>query len=149
MSKYEKLQANIPGGSKWDLNAVDGRAKELGLDRSELIIKAVDLMMNFDNDFLEYIKYYAEGLKIPEYLVIQNMVITRMADEEAQKEVHGKLTGFVEGFMSTIDDKGPRQITGKELKNILKDLKVREYKKELAEIQARIDFYIKGQQKLD
>ncbi len=51
--------------------------------------------------------------------------------------------------MSTIDDKGPRQITGLELKKILKDSKVREYKKELAEIQARIDFNFKGQQKLD
>ena len=127
MSKYERINVAIPVNNKWNLSDLEKRAEELGFDRNEFVLKAVNMMMNFDNDFLNYIKYYAEGLKIPEYLVIQNMVITRMADEEAQKEVHGKLTGFVEGFMSTIDDKGPRQITGLELKNILKDSKVREY----------------------
>lgn len=137
MSNYEKLQANIPANSKWNLEAADKRAKDLGLDRSELIIRGMELVMNFDKEFLDYIKYYAEGLQIPEYLVIQNMVIVRMADEEAQKEVYGDLGGMVEGFMSTIDKKGPRQITGKELKDILKDKYTREYKNQLKEVEAK------------
>ena len=137
MSNYEKLQANIPANSKWKLEAADKRAKDLGLDRSELIIRGMELVMNFDKEFLDYIKYYAEGLQIPEYLVIQNMVIVRMADEEAQKEVYGDLDGIVEGFMSTIDKKGPRQITGKELKDILKDKYTREYKNQLKEVEAK------------
>lgn len=137
MSDKRRFSIVLPHDSDWTPEDINNKADNMGLSRNEFIVKAIDIFMNFDKEFLDYIKYYAEGLQIPEYLVIQNMVIVRMADEEAQKEVYGDLGGMVEGFLSTIDKKGPRQITGKELKDILKDKYTREYKNQLEEVEAK------------
>lgn len=149
MSKYERINVAIPVNNKWNLSDLEKRAEELGLDRNEFVLKAVDMMMNFDNDFLNYIKHYADGLKIPEYLVIQNMIIKIMADKEAKTEVYGAHSEILDEFINVVDNKGARTLTGNELKKILKDRDLREYKKELKEIEERKDFNFKGQQKLD
>ncbi len=135
--KYEKLQANIPVGADFTIEDIDQKAKGLGIERTDLIIKAVDMFINFDNEFLEYIKHYADGLKIPEYLVIQNFIIGMMADKEAKDEVFGPVGEILEEFIQVLDDKGPRTLTGAELKKQLKMLRVRKYKKELEEIEQR------------
>lgn len=129
--KIQKLQANIPVDNKWSLEDVDKRAEELGLNRTQLILKAVDMMMNFDNDFIEYIKFYAEGLQIPEYLVIQNQVLKVQADREARAEVYGRHNQMLSEFRFVTDEKGtPRTITGAELKEQLKTERVGYYKRE-------------------
>lgn len=135
MSKYERVNTAIPVNNEWDLEDIDKRAKELGMSRNELILKAIDTFMNFDNDFLEYIKIQANGLHTPEYLVIQNFIITKIADQEARFEVYGETQEMVEGFIFVRDDKGTRVLTGNELKKILKDSKVRKYKNELKELE--------------
>jgi len=139
MTKYERIVTAIPVASKWDLSDIEVRAAELGIDKNEFVIKAVDLLMNFDNDFLNYIKYFAEGMKLPEYLVIQNMIFFRKLDEEAQNEVFGSSTKMVEGFMSVTDEKGTRALTGKELEKHLKPMKIKQYKAQLEENEDRLE----------
>lgn len=134
MSKYERLSSSIPVDNDWKLKDIEKKAEELKLDKNDFIIKAVDMLMNFDNEFIKYIEKYSKGLKIPEYLVIQNMIIKQMADKEAKKEVYGELQELLEEFMVIHDEKGPRTATGQELKKILKDKAVREYKKELEKL---------------
>lgn len=118
--KIEKLQANIPADYGWSLKDVDERAEELGLSRTDFVLRAVDMLINYDQVFLDYVKDYVEGLKIPEYLVIQNMIIARMADEEAKREVYGFSSKTLDEFMSVVDAEVPRALTGKELKTYSK-----------------------------
>ena len=125
--KTEKLQANIPANSKWNLEAADKRAKELGLDRSGLIIRGMELVMNFDEEFLKYIKHYAEGLKVPEYLVIENKVLKDKADEEAYHEVYKEPRTLPEFKFITYTDGKPTVIRGLKLVEMLKKESIQKY----------------------
>ena len=129
--KKEMIQARIPEGNEWGASELEAKAEELGLNKSELIFKAVDMMMKFDNDFIEYIKFYAERLQIPEYLIIQNQVIKVQADREARAEVYNQNSQLLGEFRFVTDEKGtPRTITGLELKEQLKTERVGYYKRE-------------------
>ncbi len=127
---YEKVQANIPNDVNWNLKEVDERAKELKLDRSELIIKALDAYMNFDKEFLKFIEYYSKGLNLPEWLVMQNQVIKIMADKEAKAEIYGRHTEMLGEFRFVTENGIPRTITGLELKEMIKEERLGYYRQE-------------------
>ena len=67
------------------------------MTRNEFIVKAITMLYSFDDAFHKYVKQYAEGLQIPEHMVIQNTFINRMAEEGAKKR-------FTESFTQTLDE---------------------------------------------
>lgn len=133
MTKQERLQITISADNNWHTEELEAKAESIGMSKNDFTFKAIDLMMNFDNEFLKYIKFYSKGLHLPEFLIIQNIIIGRMAEEDARKEVFGSISGLLEEFISTNDENGPRTLTGEELYKQLKQLKIQEFKKELKE----------------
>lgn len=85
-----------------------------------LIKHAAHLYAMFDPVFMEKIRGMSEATKIPEYLVIQNMIIKRLADDAADQEVYGKRPRSLPEFSFT--ENGP--ITGAELFEMLKARKI-------------------------
>jgi len=115
----------------YTLADLDHKAAELGMNRSELINKAVDILMGFDAVFFKKIQGYSEGLHIPEWLVLENMIIKRMADEAAEIEVYGGGTRLLDEFMLVGDGAEHRSVTGEELFNSLKGQYVIKYERKL------------------
>jgi len=113
------------------LEQIDKRASELGLNRSQFVTKALLMLVNFDLDFWKKITRYAENLRIPEWLVIQNMLIKRFAREDAEAQVFGRQSKMLDEFISFYDETGPRTPTGEELYNILKAQYVFEFERKL------------------
>nr|DAE48202.1 MAG TPA: hypothetical protein [Caudoviricetes sp.] len=119
----EILRATIPATNKWHTEDVEARAKELGMEKTEFILKAVDMMMNFDNTFFKKIQEYSAGLNTPEYMVIQNMIIKNMALDAAKVETDtwGGSDKLMSEFQA-VNEKGTiRMLTGEELFNNLKE----------------------------
>lgn len=127
--KIEKLQANIPADNDWNMADIDKKAAEMGLNRTDFILQAVDLLVNFDKDFLDHIKRYAKDLNIADYLVIQNQIIRLQADREAEYEVMGKTSQkLLTEFAYTTDESGNiKTMTGTELFEMLKEERRRYY----------------------
>ena len=46
--KKEVIQARVPVNSEWGIDDLEAKAEELGMNKSEFIIKAVDFFINFD-----------------------------------------------------------------------------------------------------
>lgn len=119
----EKIQLTIPSSNKWHTEDVERKAKELGFEKSEFIMKAIDMMMNFDNTFFKKIQEYSAGLNTPEYMVIQNMIIKNMALDAAKVETDtwGGSDKLMSEFQA-VNEKGTiRMLTGEELFNNLKE----------------------------
>lgn len=137
----ERLQATIPNSNKWHNEDVEARAKQLGMEKSEFILNAVDMMMNFDETFFKKIQGYSEGLHIPEWLVMQNMIIKEMAKEAAEVATNTWRSKVLSEFMFVGEGFDKRTLTGEELFNQLKNQHVSDIqrrirvKKELKEIQ--------------
>lgn len=119
----EKLQATIPAANKWHNEDIEVKAKKLGMEKSEFILKSIDMMMNFDEEFYKKIQKYSEGLNAPEYIVIQNMIIKNMASDAAKVETNtwvGK--DKIMSEFQVVNDKGIiKMVTGEELFNSLKE----------------------------
>lgn len=120
----EKLQVTVPSTNKWHTEDVERKVEELGLEnKSELILKALDLYMNFDNVFLQRIENISKNVIIPEYLVIQNMIIKQFALDAAK--VDTKTWGGSDRLMSEfqfVNEEGIRRtLTGESLFNNLKE----------------------------
>ena len=120
---YEKLQVNIPVGADFTIADIDNRAKELGIKRTELVIKAVELYINLDDLVISGLKKLEVGLQVPDYLILNNLVIENMAKNKANIELRG---GNYQGhtpFVIISDELGLRMLTGKELfDNIKQDI---------------------------
>lgn len=119
----EKLQVTIPSSNKWHTEEVEKKAKELGMEnKSELMLKALDLYMNFDNVFLKRVKEISENLIIPEYLVIQNMIIKQFSLDAAKVETNtwGGTDRLMPEFQFVNEEGKRRILTGEELFNSLK-----------------------------
>lgn len=126
----EILRATIPSTNKWHTEDIEAKAKELGMEKSEFILKAVDMMMNFDKEFYKRITQYSEGLNAPEYIVIQNIIIKNMALDAAKVETDtwGGTDKLMTEFQA-VNEKGTiKMLTGEELFNNLKDQFVSEIK---------------------
>lgn len=121
--KQEEIRATVPAKNDWHTEDVDKAAEALGISRSEFILKAVDMLIGFDKVFYKHIRSYAKGLKFPEFVVIQNIIIKRMAQERAHREVWGGSGEILDEFISLKDKEGDefRIATGPELEKILYD----------------------------
>lgn len=127
-----KINVRIPDGTGFGLADIEAKAKSLGLNRSEFVMKAVSMMMNFDEEFLKEIQGFSEGLHIPEWLVIQNMIINRLADEDAEYEVYGGgRRRLLLEFMQVGEGIERRTLTGKPLHAELKAEYVIKHEKDL------------------
>ncbi len=114
--KKEMIQARIPEGNDWGASELEAKAEELGLNKSELIIKAVDFFINLDIEVLKEIEANAAKLNISEHIFIQNMIIDVLARSAAEFEVYGvNKKRILPQFMFVDDKEGLRAITGKEL----------------------------------
>lgn len=122
----ELISVRIPNGNKWNLKDIEEKSQKYGMEKSEFILAAIDMLMNFDEVFFKKIQSYAKGLNIPEYIVLQNMVINQFAKEAAEEAAYGPLRKVLHEFVHVTDEKGPRTLTGEELFNVLKDLHLQE-----------------------
>jgi hypothetical protein len=126
----EKIQATIPQDNKWHLEDIEVKAKSLGIEKGDFILKAVDMLMNFDNGFYQRIRQYSTGLKVPEYVVIQNMIINQIAKKSAETKVWGEHQRLLKEFAFAGEGENMRIITGEELFNMLEGSYIHEEKKE-------------------
>ncbi len=99
---------------------LEKRSKEIGMTFTDLLKTGAMMYASFDPVFMEKISGMSEATKIPEYLVIQNMIIKRLADDAADQEVYGKRPRSLPEFSFT--ENGP--ITGAELFEMLKARKI-------------------------
>lgn len=132
----EIIRATVPANNKWHTEDIEKKAADLGIDKGEFILKAVDMLLNFDETFYKKIQWYAEGLKIPEYMVIQNFIIDMIENNKAISEVWGSNHRVLPFFMVE-DDKGARTLTGDELRKERSEYYKREEMKKKAELEGR------------
>ncbi len=100
--------------------------KRDNISLAALMKRGANLYAMFDPVFMAKIRGMSEATKLPEYLVIQNMIIRRMAEDAAYHEVHGPGPRSLREFSFT--NEGP--ITGEPLFNMLKARKVDELEDE-------------------
>lgn len=124
----EKLNFNIPAGSKWKTVDVEKKAKEMGLqNKSEFMIMAIDTFMGFDDNFIKTMQDRSAGLHVPLYVAIQNTIIAQLAKDQARQRVHGGMVVKREEFPMFSDESGWHMLTGKALEEYLIDLYVKEF----------------------
>ena len=104
-------------------DAIDKRAAEMGINKTEFFRRAVYMLLNFDKSFLDILDQY-KSLGLPEYLVIQNLIIKAEAEREATNEVYGKIPRVYTEFVMTDDG----YLTGAKLFNKMKQESIRESK---------------------
>jgi len=126
----EKLQVTIPLSNKWHNEDIEAKAKELGMDKSEFVLKAVDMMMNFDTETFQKIKEMGKGLNIPEWLIMQNLLINTFADKAANRDINGNKPELLKEIMGVYDGETYKLLTGEPLYNRLKESYIDEYQKE-------------------
>ena len=141
-NNQEQLRITVPKNNEWHTAEVEKKAEAMGMEKGDFMFKALDMFMNFDEVFLNEIKRYAAGLKIPEYMVIQNITIARMAEKQGEAEACLELgidppKHIIYEFMQVSDKDGYRTLTGEELLNVLKDKAKRAKLQELNEVLER------------
>ncbi len=124
------------------LTEIDQAASELGMNRTEYLLKAADLMNQFEKKFTwKKVQEYAKGLNTVDAVVLQNMFIKYLAETQAVKNVYGEYQGIMEEFVTVHDDKGPRMLTGEELYNVLLDSYTRTEKNNKDNHDKKIEYY--------
>ena len=112
-----KLNVRLP----MELLELDAKVKELGFsNRSDFVLFAIDLLSGFDRGFLDMIRSYSEGLKLPAYIVMQNFIIKQIALDQADREVNGESLKLLDQFIFISDGDTQRIMTGDELLQTLK-----------------------------
>jgi hypothetical protein len=86
MSKGQ-INVRIPDNTGYGISDIDAKAKKLGITKSELVMKAITLMMNLDDELCSKIQIYSKSANIPEWVVIQNLLIETMASRAAKIEL--------------------------------------------------------------
>jgi hypothetical protein len=135
----EKVGFNIPADSNWTIEDLEKKAEALGLqNKSELMVMAVDAAMNFDMEVAATIQRMADGLKIPAWMVVQNMLIKQIAEKKARESVFGNITRILPEFTAVTDKDGNyRMLTGKDLMKTLFDMyQIKEQREETDRQQA-------------
>ena len=136
MTEKRRFSVVLPADSEWTVEELNDRAEGMGMSRNEFIVKAIDMLMNFDDVFLDEVKKYSQGLKIPEYMVIQNVWLKRIAEEQGTAAAYEEAgwnqpINILDEFIQVTDSKGTRTLTGQELLNVLKDKEYRETKQDI------------------
>ncbi len=104
MAKYDALSVRF-NKETMTLEQIDKRAKELGLNRSQFVKLALTGMINFDLSIWKKIQEYSKSLNLPEWLIIQNMLIKSLAEREAEAESSSKpiiLNEFIQTSNGTL-----------------------------------------------
>lgn len=102
---------------------VDERAKQFNMSRSALIQMGLEFIMNFDPVLLDKINQLSKALKVPAWLVVQNMLIKRFALDAARAEM-GQSRIVYDEFLFTSEG----VITGEELFEQIKQNEVKRLK---------------------
>lgn len=137
MANREEVRAYIPEDNAWHDADMKAKADDLGMKKSDFILKAVDMMINFDLDFYKRIEQLAAGLQIPAYLVMQNMLIKDLAMKDARRAVYGSTGDVLDEFIFQDLGDGFKILTGADLEKALLEKYTREEKHKLDEINAR------------
>lgn len=103
---------------------VDERAKQFNMSRSALIQMGLEFIMNFDPVLLDKINQLSKALKVPAWLVVQNMLIKRFALDAARAEM-GQSRIVYDEFLFTSEG----VITGEELFEQIKQNEVKRLKR--------------------
>lgn len=69
------------------VSVMDKAAKDLGISRNEMIVRAIIIMVNLDTKFYMKLEKYSENVRVPMHLAIQNTIIKRWAQDNAKKVV--------------------------------------------------------------
>ena len=126
-----KLQARIPADSPWTIEDLETKAAELGMNKSEFIVDAVDFFMNFDSATYLKLKIFATGAHLPTWLYMQNNIIKEMAQTAAELEVGKIKSKLVDDYILLETKEGPQILTGLELFEELKKLYILAYKNKI------------------
>jgi hypothetical protein len=62
---------------------IEAKAKEYGMDKTEFILSAVDLLMGMDPVWYYRLKAQAAGLQVPFPVYLQNELLRRLAEDDA------------------------------------------------------------------
>jgi len=121
-----KLNVRLP----MELSELDEIVQELGFNnRSDFVLFAIDLLSGFDRGFLDMIRSYSEGLKLPEFIIIQNFIIKQIALDQADREINGESPKLLDQFIFISDGDTRRIMTGDELLQTLKKKYITELKR--------------------
>lgn len=83
------------------VEAMDEAASKLGMSRNEMILKAIGMMISFDKVFYKKLEAYSEKMKVPMWVVLQNMTIKRWAQDAAKTAVWGSNPEVLIEFSTT------------------------------------------------
>lgn len=111
----ERLTLTIPTSNKWHTEDLEKKAESLGMTKGEFLLEAVNMMMSFDEEVIRHLESMTEGLHLPLWLVMQNMIIRRMAEKDAEYEV-GRTN-----ILTEFAFKDNKVLTGKELFQVIKE----------------------------
>lgn len=137
MEKVERLNTAIPKTNKWHEVDIRNKAAELDIKPSELVLKALEAALGFDNDFIKRMTTYADSLGVPLHVAIQNTIIDKWARERAEDVIFSKTSRIHYEFPTVTDDKGTRMLTGNELETFLYDIYEQDARRELDKINTR------------
>ncbi len=126
--KKEVIQARVPVNSEWGIDDLEAKAEELGMNKSEFIIKAVDFFINFDPAIYLKLDIKAKGSNIPLWLYTQNKIIKEMAQSAAEYEAGKVSSKLTDEYIYLEDKEGVRLLTGMELYKELVELYSLSYK---------------------
>jgi len=101
---------------------MDKAAEQLGLSRNQLIIEGIKMMCSWDAQFYKKMKQYSSTFRLPVPLVMQNMLIKRLAEDYAKEQIWGFTGKVMPEFM--FNERGP--ITGGELFKTLSEMAVKD-----------------------
>ena len=127
MKEHNKTQFSFTLDRR-EKESLESAAKGLGMNFTSLLKEGASFYASFDPVFRKRIKTFSRNLGIQEYLVLQNLCLSWLAQREAHSEVLGIEDPTLEEFSFT--EHGP--ITGEELFRTLKRNFVKnfEYEKE-------------------
>jgi len=113
---------------------IDDKAKKKDMNLSEYVRESIFMFSNFDDNFIEFITRFSKDLNIPVQMVIQNIVINKLARDAAREEIWGA-EGQEPMVEFQLTNKG--FVTGKELFDNLFESYSREFsvKKKEADIE--------------
>jgi len=120
----EVISTRLPEGIT--RQALEEKAREHHITIRELIQEGIRLIMGFNIPFYRMVHDFALGLKVPEWMVLENLTISWFAHREAQREVWGYEDELIEEFVA-MDDKN---LTGKEILEYLRMAFIQEEERE-------------------
>jgi len=76
-------------------------AKRDGYSLTKLTEKALELITSFDPHFRNALRGFSEDTQIPQYIILQNLFITWLADRSAFQEAYGGDPRVLDEFIAT------------------------------------------------